>query len=121
LELLNGTDLDGNSRVKNNRIDIGPYESSPASVPKYPQQDFVKLMGNPLGLGSRLVMELDQKEEVVIKVYSSVGRESVVKTFDGEAGANTIEIGDLVGEIVPGIYLIEIITNDKVCTLKAVK
>lgn len=120
--VLEGVDLEGLSRLANQRIDIGPYEYSPAGVGEQQlQPSFAYLIGNPLRAESRLVLELDQSETVVVKLYSLTGRETAALTSRCEPGRNEVKIGSLVEGLASGVYLIEIIAGERTCSLKAVR
>ena len=121
--VLDGLDLGGLSRVVNRRIDIGPYEYSPASLEeRQPQTPFARLIGNPLTAESRVEVDLEQPGPVAISAYSLTGRcvfQQVVKTC--AAGRNLIDVGKLSAEVAPGVYLIEVVTEEKRCSIKAVR
>ena len=120
--ITGGLDLEGLSRLANYRIDIGPYEYSPAGFSEQqPQPSFARLIGNPLKPESRLVLELDQAETVAVKVYTLTGRATGTATYRCEAGSNNVRIGSLVEGLAPGVYLIEIIAGERICSLKAVR
>lgn len=120
--ITDGVDLGGLSRLANQRIDIGPHEFSPVDVGELlPRPSFACLIGNPLRVESRLVLELEQTETVTVKVYSLTGRAVATATYRCEAGGNDVRIGSLVDGLAPGVYLIEIIAGEQTCTLKAVK
>lgn len=118
--VLDGLDLNGIGRVKNNRIDIGPYEFSGAYVAEANVSSFAKLTGNPLGKHSRIEFDEDLEGEVMMTVYSLTGRLAVQKAYES-VSARSIAIGELVGSLVPGVYLIEVVNKGRSCTLKAVK
>ena len=119
--IIQGVDLDGLPRCRNNRIDIGPYEFSGASVGHHDSSaPFAKLVGNPLGSQSHIVMDDDREGDAVVTLYALSGQCVGKKTFT-IANSRDLAIGDLVGEIAPGLYLIEIAFANQVCTLKAVK
>lgn len=121
LFITNGLDLAGMPRLINDRIDIGPYEYSGASV-QHNQigLSFAKLVGNPINGQSRVELNLDKTGDAVVIVYSMSGDRVASKTIHIE-GSNSMEIGDLVDRLAPGLYLIEVAVDGKVCTLKAVK
>lgn len=121
--ITDGYDLAGMPRVLNNRVDIGPYEYSGASVGQYASPaSFAKLVGNPLGARSRVVMDLDAESDVVLTLYSMVGRYVASKSFGAcPAGRNELRIGDLVEGLASGVYLIKVSVNGNQCTLKTVK
>lgn len=119
--ITEGVDLAGLSRVLNNRIDMGPYEYSGASVGQCETADpFARLVGNPLGAHSRIVLDPGMKGELVVTVYSMTGHCAAGKSFRLE-GASELEIYDLVEPLAPGVYLIELAAEGKKCTIKAVK
>ena len=105
----------------NERIDIGPYEYSGASAGHYEvAAPFAKLIGNPLNGQSRVVLNLERASEAVVTVYSLAGSWVARKTFCLE-GSDGLGIGGLAEHLAPGLYLIEVAVDGKVCTLKAVK
>jgi len=118
--VLEGLDLNGNGRVKNNHIDIGPYEYSGAFVTEVNPVLFAKLVGNPLDKHSRIEFDEATEGEVTVTVYSLTGRSVVQKTI-GLESSKSLGIGDLVERLTPGVYLIEIINKERSCTLKAVR
>lgn len=118
--VLDGLDLNGIGRVKNNCIDIGPFEYSGASVAENHPVPFAKLVGNPLGTHSRIEFDETPEGEVTVTVYSLTGRTVVQKAYVLEK-SGTVGIGDLVDRLTSGVYLIEVASKDRSCTLKAVK
>lgn len=122
-EVLDGLDLGGFARVVNRRIDIGPYEYSPAGLSEQqPQAPFARLIGNPLNAKSRVEVDLERTVPVTISFYSMTGRcvlRQVVKSCS--VGRNLIDVGKLSAEVAPGVYLLEVVAEGKQCTLKAVK
>lgn len=116
-----GLDLAGLPRVLNDRIDMGPYEYSGAFVGHFEASvPFAKLTGNPLNGQSRIMLDLKKAGEAVMTVYSMTGNRVARKSFCLE-GSESLEIGGLVEHLAPGLYLIEVAVDGKVCTLKAVK
>ena len=121
-EVLEGLDLGGSARLVNQRIDIGPYEYSPAGVDEpLPQLPFARLIGNPLRPESRLVLELNQAEAVKVKVYSLTGGEIAAYAFPCTKGVNEMRLGTLTDRLAPGVYLLEIVAGSRKCILKAVR
>ena len=120
LNVLHGLDLNGNPRLYNRRIDLGPYEYCDASVHHYAAAPFAKLVGNPLRDQSRIEFDEAVKGDVELSVYSMTGV-SVAKEVYRLGGSRTIAIGVLTERLSAGVYLLEIKSGDKVCTLKAVK
>ena len=121
-DLSEGTDLSGFRRVSNGRIDIGPYEYSEASVPQYEMGvSFARLIGMPLNAGSRLVTDLNRPQKVSVKVCNLTGRVTSELSFDGVSGVQEWDLGSVVDKLTPGIYVIEIIAEEGVCSIKAVK
>lgn len=119
--ITEGLDLAGMLRVLNDRIDMGPYEYSGASVDHFETPvPFAKLIGNPLRGQSRVELNLDAAHEAVMTVYSMTGSRVAQRAFCVES-SNSLEIGDLVDRLAPGLYMIEIAIDGKVCALKAVK
>ena len=120
-DLMEEPDLGGLRRVSNNRIDIGPYEYSEASVPQLETGiSFARLTGNPLDEASRLVMELSCPQQVTVKVYSVTGAETATLAFDGVAGHNEWALNSYM-KLEPGLYVVEVIAKEGVCTFKVVK
>jgi predicted outer membrane repeat protein len=118
--VLDGLDLDGNPRVINQRIDIGPYESSFVAVEERSSASFAKLVGNPLDAHSRIEFDRAIKGEVTLSVYAITGRCVASKELRLE-GSRSFAIGDLVERLAPGVYLIELKHGNEICTLKAVR
>lgn len=120
-DLAEGLDLVGNRRVSNQRVDIGPYEYSAASVPAHlstPQH--ARLIGNPLGPKSRIEFDSEMEGNVEVTVYSLTGRKLINKVFNMEKTAS-LEIGTMAERLVPGVYLIEVSGNGETFTVKAVR
>lgn len=119
--ITEGFDLVGLPRVLNDRIDLGPYEYSGASVHQQkPSPSLARLMGNPLHEQSYIELNLDKEGEVIVTVYSMAGVRVASKVASME-GPVRIGIGDLVAPLSPGFYLIEVAVEDKIFALKAVK
>lgn len=119
--VLEGFDLSGNPRVANQRIDIGPYEYSGAFVHQHlSSASNARLVGNPLGVHSRIELDAAWTGEVELTVYSMAGR-CVARKAKRVDGIHSLTIGDLVDRLVPGVYLIEVKGNQGSCTLKAVR
>ena len=121
--ILESVDLDGLPRLANRRIDLGTYEYSPAEV-----QESVNpstgplLLGNPLNEQSRIVLNLQQAGPVVVRIFDVLGRLVAEKPFGWhEAGLTYLSFGDQVAELNEGVYLIEVILNNSIITLKAIK
>ena len=118
--VLDGFDLAWIRRVSNGRIDIGPYEYSGASVPKYVYTSFAKLIGNPLCTQSRIELDCDMEGDVLVTVCSMRGH-CVASKLINISGLRYIEIGGLVDGLAPGVYLIALKHKNRICTLKAVR
>ena len=118
--ITDGLDLAGMPRVLNDRIDIGPYEYSGASVDQLEASaPFARLIGNPLGEDSRILLDPGMKGEVVVAIFSMTGCHIVERTYRMDVPC--IEIQELVDGLAPGVYLIKLAAEGKVCVLKAVK
>lgn len=115
-----GLDLAGLPRVLNNRIDIGPYEYSGAAVTQHQITPYARLVGNPLHAQSRVVFDDGVKGEMALMVYDMTGH-CVAKRVMNIENAHSIVIGDLVENLAPGVYLIELKGENGVCTVKAVR
>ena len=119
-DLAEGRDLAGSWRVANQRIDIGPYEYTGASVSAYPDRQHARLVGNPLNAQSRVEFDHEMDGELIVAVYSMTGREASRGIFD--LGKSTsLEIGSLTEHLAPGVYLIEVKSSQESFTLKAVR
>ena len=120
--VLEGVDLEGNARVINGRIDMGPYECLTAALRHQEAvPSFVRLTSNPLRMDSRLGITLERPEEVTVTVHSMRGGTAVSETYSCHAGYSELNVWKLTEQMASGIYLIEVSAQDKVCTLKAVK
>ena len=117
---MEGLDLAGLPRVLNNRIDIGPYEYSGASVAQHRAAPFAKLVGNPLHAQSRIEFDDAVKGEVTVTLYALTGRCVAQRVLNLE-GTRSMGLGDLMEGLAPGVYLIEIKGENGVCSLKAVR
>ena len=115
-----GLDLGGGRRVSNGRIDIGPYEYSGTAVSQFPATPYARLVGNPLNANSFIEFDEAIKGEVSVSFYDLTGRCESSKLFDVEA-LRHLAIGDLSKGLAPGIYLIEVKSQQGICTLKAVR
>lgn len=121
-DLAGGNDLGGLRRVSNGRIDIGPYEYSAAGVSQYGDgAAFAHLTGNPLRSESCLMADLSRPQQVTVRVCSATGHTVVETAFDGQAGLQRWRLGDAVAKLAPGLYVIEVITDEGVCAIKTVK
>ena len=121
-DLMEETDLGGLRRVSNGRIDLGPYEFSAASVSQYETgAAFARLIGIPLNEGSRLVTRLSHPQKVTLKVCSAVGRMVFERTFEADAGIQEWELGSLSSKLAPGLYVVEVISEEGVCAIKAMR
>ena len=119
--LASGFDLNWIKRVSNDRIDIGPYEYSAASVPSNPVGSTdARLLGNPLSAMSRIEFGHEITGETVVSVYSMTGRKVGSKVFNLDR-ACVLEIGSLADRLASGVYLIEVAVPDRAFTLKAVR
>lgn len=119
--IAEGIDLAGMPRVLNYRIDMGPYEYSSASVNQFKtSSSWARLIGNPLDGQSRVELKLDKAGDALVTVYSMSGNQVAREAFHVD-GSTCLEIGNLVDRLAPGLYMIEIAVENKVCTLKAVK
>ena len=121
-DLMEGTDLGGLRRVSNQRIDLGPYEYSAASVPQYETgKAFAWLLGMPLNADSRLVTDLSHSQKVTVKVCSLTGRIVSEMVYEANAGIQERKLDDAVARLVPGLYVIEVIAEEGVCAIKTVR
>lgn len=121
-DLAGGNDLAGLRRVSNGRIDIGPYEYSAAGNDEYDEDAaFAHLVGNPLCAESSLLVDLTWPQQVTVRVYSVTGHRVVETAFDGQAGIQRCQLGDAVAKLAPGLYVIEVITDEGVCAIKTVR
>lgn len=121
-DLMEGPDLGGSRRVSNGRIDMGPYEYSALSVSQYQMEaSFARLIGNPLHAQSRLVTDLSRPQKVTLKVCSMTGRVVSELVFNANAGVQEWKLGGMAEKLASGLYVFEVITEDGVCTIKAIK
>lgn len=119
--ITDGLDLAGMPRVLNDRIDMGPYEYSGASVGNFEASvPFARVIGNPLNGQSHIELNLKTEKEIVMAIYSLTGNRVARRSFCLD-GSDRLEIGSLVEHLAPGLYVIEIAVDGKVCTLKAVR
>lgn len=119
----NGLDLDGNWRVCGERIDIGAYEYSAASVSETSQNEqLIHIIGNPITLSSYAEIELHESCDLTASIYSIDGKLLANKDLGiNQAGINRIEIGDLFQNLTSGTYLFVIRTSEKTFVAKVVK
>lgn len=121
-DLLTGTDLGGSRRVSNGRIDIGPHEYSAAAVPQYETgRSFASLFGVPLGNDSRVVVNLSRVQQVTLRVCSVTGHVVCEQAFEGVAGVQEWKLGGMFSKLARGLYVIEVVADDGVCSIKTVK
>lgn len=120
-ELAEGLDLIGIRRVSNQRIDIGPYEYSAASVPSLLANPVrARLVGNPLSAKSRIEFDDVMEGSVEVTVYSLTGRKVVSQVYAIEK-TDSLVIGSMVERLASGVYLIEVTDKEGSFALKAVK
>ena len=122
-DLVESVDLDGIPRMINGCIDLGPYEYSPEAVAEMPaQHKNAVLLGNPLSEQSKLLLRLERPGDVVVKLVSVLGRTVSEKSFGRcESGTAELFVGDMVGHLQKGVYLMEVCTNNQTITLKTIK
>lgn len=121
-DLMEETDLGGLRRVSNGRIDIGPYEYSEASVPQYETSvGFARLVGMPLNPESRLVTDLSRPQKVIVKICSLTGRVVSEMAYVANAGVQEHLLDASVARLAPGLYVIEVFTEEGTCAIKAVR
>lgn len=121
--ILESVDLDGLPRLANRRVDLGPYEYSPAEVQETVNPIFgPQVLGNPLNEQSRIVLNLQQAGPVVVRIFDVLGRLVTEKPFGWhDAGLVYLSLGDQVAGLNDGAYLIEIKSNNSIFTLKTIK
>ncbi|MBO4328973.1 MAG: right-handed parallel beta-helix repeat-containing protein [Bacteroidales bacterium] len=121
-DLLEGFDLDGLPRLVNRRVDLGPYEFSPAAVDETPWTAQSFLIGNPLGGDSRVCLWLDAPDVLRVRVCSLDGRlmaeQAPMACAEGRA---ELPVGPLAERLASGLYLIEVTGQHRRFVLKAVK
>ena len=111
--ILDGFDVDGLPRVANGRIDLGCYEYSAASIGESSTQD-ITLCGNPLSSNSSLSLNLAQSSDLMMKVYDMMGRLVMTQTFGyHQAGEVNLSIGSLSDRLVPGCYMLEVVSANE--------
>ena len=119
--LADGFDLNWIRRVSNDRIDIGPYEYSAASVPSNPAgSQYARLIGNPLNENSRIEFDYEISGETMVTVYSLTGHKVAAMVLNLDK-TNRFEIGALAERLASGLYLIEVAGPGRTFTLKAVR
>ena len=121
-DLLEGTDLGGLRRVSNGRIDIGPYEYSASSVPQYDMGlSWARLIGTPLNAESCLVTNLSRPQKVMVKVCSLTGRVVSEMVFEAAAGLQQWKLDGLAEKLASGLYVFEVVADEGICSIKAVR
>lgn len=121
-DLLEGLDLDGMPRLANRRVDLGPYEYSPAAVDEKPLSAQALLMGNPLDGDSRVGLWLEAPDVLCVRVCSLDGRQMAeLAPVACAAGRAELPVGQLAERLAPGLYLIEVTGQHSRYVLKAVK
>lgn len=121
-DLIQGADLGGLRRVSNGRIDIGPYEYSEASVPQHEaEKAFARLIGTPLSEESRLMIELSRPQQVTVRLCSAMGQVVSDRVFEGVVGVQEWNLGDLAAKLVPGWYVVEVVSEERVCAIKTIR
>ena len=121
-DLLEGFDLDGLPRLANRRVDLGPYEYSPAAVDESPLAVEPFLMGNPLEPDSRVCLWIEAPDALNVRVCSLDGRLVADQpSVPCAAGRVELPVGTLAERLAPGLYLIEVTGQHCHHVMKAVK
>lgn len=121
--ILESVDLDGLPRLASRRVDLGPYEYSPAEVQETANHiSGPQVLGTPLNAQSQIVFNLQQASSVMVRIFDVLGRLVSEKPFGWhDAGVTCLNLGDQVEELNEGVYLIEVKLNNSIFTLKTIK
>ena len=123
ITILDGLDLDGNTRVSDGQIDLGAYEFDNTSLQEIVQNDSrIYIVGNPITASSYAEIVLDKACDLTVTVYSIDGKKLSGKCLRQlQVGINRIELGDLFQHLTSGTYLFVVQTGSKAYTAKVVK
>ena len=123
IEVMEGCDLSGTSRVWWGAIDIGAYELAEFGVQDNAgEESFIHIVGNPVTTSSYTEIECENVCSISAKVYSINGKILVNKNLGkAQAGINRIEIGEIFQNLTSGTYLFVIRTPEKSFVAKIVK
>ena len=123
IEILEGYDLVGNSRVLDNGIDIGAYEFDLTGVQETAKNERpIHIAGNPITASSYAEIELENTGVLSARVYSTEGKLLMNKNLGiANAGTNRFAIGELFTPLSSGTYLLVIQAEGKTFAAKVIR
>ncbi|MBR4468247.1 MAG: T9SS type A sorting domain-containing protein [Bacteroidales bacterium] len=123
IEVLEGFDLTGQSRVYGGVIDIGAYEVDPTGVMENTEKEKqIRVVGNPITASSYAEIECENACNLNAKVYSLDGKLLVNKNLgDTQVGLNRIELGEMFQNLSSGSYLLVIQVAERTHVAKVIK
>ena len=123
IEIMEGLDLNGTTRVWWGTIDMGAYERGEFGVQENPAEKLsIRIVGNPISETSYAEIEFNKVGNIVAKVYSIDGKLLVDKNLGiSHVGTNRVALGDLFEPLTKGVYLLVIQGEGRVFSSKVIR
>jgi hypothetical protein len=123
IEIMEGLDLNGTTRVWWGAIDMGAYERGEFGVQENPEEKLsIRIVGNPISEASYAEIEFNKAGDVVAKVYSINGKLLVGKNLGFvHVGSNHIALGELFEPLAKGAYLLVVQGGGQTFSAKVIR
>ena len=123
IEVMNGQDLSGTSRVWWGAIDIGAYELAEYGIHETAKEKpLIRIVGNPITASSFAEIEMEKASDLTANIYSLDGKLLVNKPLGHvQKGTNRIEIAEMFQQLTNGTYLFVVNNAGKTFATKVVK